>query len=373
MKKSTAFIGAILSLLPIGQAFLIKTSVVLPTAGFILPIPQKAIAESAEFYNESGFKKIENGDFDGAISDFTKALKLNPKYADGYYYRGLSQGRLGNYQEAIDDYTKAIELHPKVIAPYIDRAKSKEGLKDYQGAISDYTKVIELIPKASGPYFSRAKSKEGLKDYQGAIDDLTKAIKLNPNERYFFYRGLVKYAMNDYLGSISDYSKLIKMKSIEFYGDSYLGRCMAKEKLKMYQGALEDCSRAIESNPKVFHYFSIRATVNDKLKDYKGAIKDYSKALEINPENSTILARRGYLKGIVFNDYSGAIEDFTKAIKLNPIFLESYFNRGIAKQRLGKMKEACLDWNKAYSLTEIQFPNHPKTSAINQAIKKSCE
>ena len=79
MKKRTAFIGAILSLMPFGQSFLIKTNVVLPTAGLILSIPQKAIAESAEFYKNSGNDKLDNEDYKGAISDFTEAIKINPK------------------------------------------------------------------------------------------------------------------------------------------------------------------------------------------------------------------------------------------------------------------------------------------------------
>ena len=34
-------------------------------------------------------------------------------------------------------------------------------------------------------------------------------------------------------------------------------------------------------------------------------------------------------------DYRGAIADYNKAIELNPKYVKAYYNRGIAKKRLG--------------------------------------
>ena len=49
MKKRTAFIGAILSLIPFGQPLLIKTGVVLSTTGLILAVSENVHAEDASF------------------------------------------------------------------------------------------------------------------------------------------------------------------------------------------------------------------------------------------------------------------------------------------------------------------------------------
>ena len=46
MKKRTAFIGAILSLIPLGQPLLIKTGVVLSTTGIIISHTEKVFAKS---------------------------------------------------------------------------------------------------------------------------------------------------------------------------------------------------------------------------------------------------------------------------------------------------------------------------------------
>ena len=48
----------------------------------------------------------------------------------------------GDYQGAIDDCSKAIELDPKDPQTFIERAELKIFLKDYQGAIHDYSKQL---------------------------------------------------------------------------------------------------------------------------------------------------------------------------------------------------------------------------------------
>jgi tetratricopeptide (TPR) repeat protein len=53
------------------------------------------------------------GQYDKAISDYTKAIELNPKHADIYYSRGLAHNKMGQYDKAISDFTEAIKLKSK--------------------------------------------------------------------------------------------------------------------------------------------------------------------------------------------------------------------------------------------------------------------
>ena len=56
MKKRTAFIGAILSLIPISQPLLFKTGVALSISAVLFD-PEKVNAGSANFYFNSAFKR----------------------------------------------------------------------------------------------------------------------------------------------------------------------------------------------------------------------------------------------------------------------------------------------------------------------------
>ena len=62
------------------------------------------------YYNR-GLAYWKKGDFDRTIVDFTKAIELNPNFAEAYYNRGVwLTGKKGDSERAIEDFTKAIEL-----------------------------------------------------------------------------------------------------------------------------------------------------------------------------------------------------------------------------------------------------------------------
>ena len=180
MKKRTAFIGAILSLIPLGQPLLIKTGVVLSTTGLLLSFPEKVNAGDNSYYFNRAYDKAKRGDHYGAISDYTKAIEINPQYESAYYNRAISKGELKDYYGAISDYTKAIEINPQYAAAYNNIAfiKRKKEINDNYGAIFYATKAIEIDPNDSNPYLNRGVAKENLGDLKGACDDWRKASSL---------------------------------------------------------------------------------------------------------------------------------------------------------------------------------------------------
>ena len=111
MKKRTAFIGAILSLIPLGQPLLIKTGAVLSISALMISLPDKLNAGDNSYYFNRAYDKAENGDHYGAISDYTKAIEIDPSYGLAYSNRGYTKGiGFGDDQGACDDFKKAASL-----------------------------------------------------------------------------------------------------------------------------------------------------------------------------------------------------------------------------------------------------------------------
>ena len=110
MKKRTAFIGAILSLIPLGQPLLIKTGVVLSSSAVMLFLPEIVHAGDNSYYFNRAWEKGNNGDHYGAISDYTKAIEINPNDNKVYNNRGIAKRKIGDDKGGCDDYKKAISL-----------------------------------------------------------------------------------------------------------------------------------------------------------------------------------------------------------------------------------------------------------------------
>jgi serine/threonine protein kinase len=63
-------------------------------------------------YDNRGFAKSNLKDYEGAISDFTKAIELNPSNPRVYYHRAESHAQAENYEEAYSDVQIALRLDP---------------------------------------------------------------------------------------------------------------------------------------------------------------------------------------------------------------------------------------------------------------------
>lgn len=82
--------------------------------------------------------------YDDAIEDINKAIKLYPDFAYSYYNRAGLYAISGKYPEAFEDYTKAIELHPNFGEAYYNRGLIQIYMKDTHKGCLDLSKAGEL-------------------------------------------------------------------------------------------------------------------------------------------------------------------------------------------------------------------------------------
>ena len=118
------------------------------------------------------------GQDDQAISDYTKALEINPGNAEAYFKRAFWYGVKGQHDEAISDYTKALEINPRVAATYNNRGVSYDSKGQHDQAILDYTKALEINPSYADAYNNRAFSYFKKGEYEKSWEDIEKAESL---------------------------------------------------------------------------------------------------------------------------------------------------------------------------------------------------
>lgn len=107
-----------------------------------------------------GLFKLKENNYQGALSNFTKAIKINNQYAQAYYYRGLIYAQ----------YAQGKPLSPDGILPGCRKT-------------DDYRTVCKLDLTSSWKDENRRK----------AIEDFTQAIKFNPQYAQAYYqRGLLQ-------------------------------------------------------------------------------------------------------------------------------------------------------------------------------------
>jgi tetratricopeptide (TPR) repeat protein len=95
-----------------------------------------------------------------------------------YYTSGIDKSSKGDYQGAITDFTKVIELYPNESKPYHYRGINKFNLKDYSGSLVDFDRAIGLNPKFADSYYMRGMAKIGVRKRKEACADFQIANQL---------------------------------------------------------------------------------------------------------------------------------------------------------------------------------------------------
>ena len=111
------------------------------------------IEEKAIAYRTRGIAYYNSEEYDRAIADYDKALKLDPAFASAYDSRGVTYSIKGEYDRALADSNKALELDPAFASAYINRGLIYNKQHKYNEAVADFLLAGELDPtlKAASP------------------------------------------------------------------------------------------------------------------------------------------------------------------------------------------------------------------------------
>jgi len=98
--------------------------------------------QTAQSYLEYGQEKMRLKDVNGAISDFTKAININPNFEIAIMNRAVARMAQGNWSLAIPDCDKAIDLNSSQAIAFFIRgcAKANTG----KNGCSDLNRSFEL-------------------------------------------------------------------------------------------------------------------------------------------------------------------------------------------------------------------------------------
>jgi|GEM_PF-802550 len=299
-------------------------------------------------YNNRGNARRAQGDLTGAISDYDQAIAFDPQFAGAYYNRGNARRDQGDLTGAISDYDQAIALDLQFAGAYYNRGNVRRDLGNLTGAISDYDQAIALDPQDVAAYNNRGNARSFQGDLTGAISDYDQAIALDPQDAdAYVNRGVARRDLGDLTGAISDYDQAIALDPE--YATAYVNRGNARRDLGDLTGAISDYDQAIAFDPQFAGAYNNRGNARRDLGDLTGAISDYDQAIALDPQDADAYVNRGVARRDL-GDLTGAISDYDQAIALDPEDADAYVNRGIARRDLGALTGAISDYDQAIAL-----------------------
>lgn len=142
---------------------------------FAVLISATLFGQTANEFLQSGIEKHNSRDFEGAIKDYSKAIKVDKTLRDGYFNRGVCELALKDYKTAKKDFDKTIELDPTFVKAYYSRATVATGEQRYLDALPDLDKTIELDAKTPNALSLRGQIRAQSGNKKGACEDFNRA------------------------------------------------------------------------------------------------------------------------------------------------------------------------------------------------------
>jgi dipeptidyl aminopeptidase/acylaminoacyl peptidase len=109
-----------------------------------ITVDPKTVVDPSSALTSKGIQSLDSDNIDEAISFFSKAIEINPKYFKAYLNRGNAYRRKGQFDQAILDYNKTLEINPKSAEAHYHRAIAQCLKKEYDKSWQDINKAQDL-------------------------------------------------------------------------------------------------------------------------------------------------------------------------------------------------------------------------------------
>lgn len=220
------------------------------------------------------------GDFQGAITVYTEAIRLDRYNVQAYYWRGLAKAGQGDLDNALNDYSEAIDIDPEFYLAWIRRGMTLMGKKDHESALANFSEAIRLDLRNPLGWFERAGTRFDMEDFKGAIKDYNEGLDLKKNfPGALVNRGLAKARLGNIKGAIRDYERALRAES--GYARAFYLRGNAVFRQGNIKGAMSDFNRAIRSNPLLAGPYIMRGLFYYAQDYFPKALEDFTFGLRL--------------------------------------------------------------------------------------------
>ncbi len=161
----------------------------------------------------SGLKYYQDGDYEKAVSEFKRAVSLNPESADAYTYMGNSYIKLDKYDEAIAAYKKPVILDQSSTEAKKNLGNAYMEAERYDEAEDVFKQMAKQ--ESTSPYAHNSLGylymKTGRNDE--AVLEFQKVINISPYDGNGYYGlGLAYNNQGKYAEAVKQFQEAIRLK-----------------------------------------------------------------------------------------------------------------------------------------------------------------
>jgi tetratricopeptide (TPR) repeat protein len=232
------------------------------TPCFSAELKLTGLQKQARIYRIQGYALQKEGNLDGALSYYQKALYLDPYYVVIYNDTGILYESLGDTERAKEMYLKAIEIEPSYPNSYSNLALIYEGEKDYVRATA-YWRKRSVLGDQNDPWTQIARKHMGgdiasavpqsypdiKEQYQANIQQLAEEVPVLGRSGHLTTQGKKEATLLNIKKASSETARPSQSQSNKGRAEDYLKRARNNFSKGEYVTALKEATVAEYLNP----------------------------------------------------------------------------------------------------------------------------
>ncbi len=158
------------------------------------PSVEPAKQRTSQDHYYSGLTLADKGDFDGAITQYDEAIRLDPGNVDAYQARAATMSRLRRPAEAHDDYIRVAEIY---------RAQGNSGR-----AVTAYNAAIEINDQSMTAFLGRGDLYLSKNQEIAALADFEAAREIDDKDyRVYFGLGRARFQQSNFKRAVEHFKE----------------------------------------------------------------------------------------------------------------------------------------------------------------------
>lgn len=298
-------------------------------------------------------------DNESSLADLDEAIRINPKFANGYFQRALTyinrrdftiiHSNLGDdlvinkirqdLDLARNDLDQAIKIDPEFDESYLQRGLLSWKHENSAPALADFTAAIRINPISYKAYLYRGYTNYKNHNYDAAIEDFDSSISLEPNFHAFWRKGIIELNSDDRTSALIDFTHALEFSppdDIDFdEAYNFSGRRF------YWEDAIEDeFNRIIKEFPEIralslYRKAEVRYEIDDE-RHYANMFAELILGLEFclcsEGQNDLILKIKKFLYFILWDVLLSDLENHEESVEYLWV-------------SLSRLAELCHDWS----------------------------
>lgn len=223
------------------------------------------------------------------------------------YNRAQVNHMTGRLQEALADYAEVLGADEDFADHYFNRGAILRKLGRLEEAVADFTRSLQLEPPFPEAHYNRGEAYMQLGELDSALADFDRVLELEPGHRE---------ALMNRASLLADASRV--------------------------EAALDDVRAGLAADPDSVELLCLHARLLHETGAADEAGQALASALRIAPRTAEAWALRGEI-AYAAGDPAAAAADLERAVELADL-PEFRFNRAVAYQAAGRLREAAADY-----------------------------